>query len=380
MGTSRHNSLIALGALLVLASAAFARADDTAAAKFRTEKNGWALATLKLGDTKLRVIIDTGATATLVDARFRHCLGAEVGTGQASSAVASSTVSRYACTGGTVGGLELGLPALVCVDLGEGWRGMGVDGVLGLDFLSRYCVDFDWEAGRVTISDQHPPPIAGHVDIPLISDNLGLPYLIADCGSARRLRMLVDTGFYRAVALSAKDESKVFPNGWGKSIKSNTTTLHGETRGQLTRLPRLAVDGLESTNLLCEVGDSRAKTTCVGCGFLRRYHAIFDFPKNTLTLIPRAKPITDEEDMSGLDVRRSNKVVLAYHVENGSPAFRAGLRGGEIVLGVDGVDASRLRAEDIRARLKTGDGKIVRLRLKDGRGEREVKIVLVRRI
>jgi predicted aspartyl protease len=380
MGAFRQNSLVALWTLLVLAGVAVARADGPGVAGFRTEKNGWAFASLKLGENKLRVVIDTGATTTLVDARFRNRLGAEVGTGQASSAVATSTVSRYECTGGAVGGLELGLPALVCVDLGEGWRTAGVDGVLGLDFLRRYCVDFDWEAGSVKISAARPKRIPGQVDIPLVSDNLGLPYLIADCGSARRLSMLVDTGFYRAVALAADDEKKVFPDGWGKSIKSNTTTMHGETHGQLTRLPRLVVHGLESTNLLCEVGDSRSKTTCVGCGFLRRYHAIFDFPRNTLTLIPRAKPITDEEDMSGLNVRRSGKALLAYRVDDGSPAARAGVRGGEIVVRVDGVDASRLRAEDIRVRLRSGDGKVVRLRLKDGDGEREVKIVLVRQI
>ncbi len=57
-----------------------------------------------------------------------------------------------------------------------------------------------------------------------------------------------------------------------------------------------------------------------------------------------------------------------------------GIRVGEVLTAIDGTTTDKLPMATIRQRLKSGDGKTVRLDLKEGDTERTVEIILVRRI
>ena len=126
--------------------------------------SGLGVADLTLGDETVHLVVDTGATITLVDARFRHHLGPIVGRSQATTADSVRSVSLYQGERGRIGDLDLNEPIIACVDLGPDLRGEGVDGLLGMSFLSRYCVDFDWEAGKARISGKPPKTSPGRVE------------------------------------------------------------------------------------------------------------------------------------------------------------------------------------------------------------------------
>jgi hypothetical protein len=146
-------------------------------------------------------------------------------------------------------------------------------------------------------------------------------------------------------------------------------------------LPELAIGNAAAKNVLGIFRPFDGDPTTVGCGFLCDYRAIFDFPNRTLVLIPRAKPRVREDDMSGIHIEfRAGDFVIGS-IDRGSSASRAGLRGGETVEEVDGVAATELSASQIRERLKSGDGNVVQLRVKDGGDvERTVDITLQRKV
>ncbi len=271
-----------------------ARAEEPRVVACPVVADGLGFAELKLGNETLQMAVDTGATYTLVDARFRHHLGHLVGRANAQTANSTRTISFYEGKQGWVGGYELNEPAVPCVDLGPDLRGEGVDGLLGMSFLSRYCVDFDWNASQVRIWEHAPEKIPDpHVEVALGYNPRRMPVVTLAAGSASGLAMAIDTGSTQSLALSAADAAKVFPMGWGKSIESVAMTADKHTRSLEVRVPLVDIQGLKSRDVLAnvEVPDSKAgeaRTSQIGCGLLHRYRAIFDFPNGKLTLVERA--------------------------------------------------------------------------------------------
>ena len=365
---------------LALAAALSARGDEPEGVEFKLPDDCFGMATLDLGGERLRLVVDTGASITLVDARFRQRLGTTIGRDSAGRRQAARSIAVCRNSGGAVGSLKLDLPRLACVDLGSGFRALDLDGLLGMDFLRRYCIDFDWDAQKLRISKRAPGLAGQRVEIKLTYTDDGMPCITANVGEVREVRMGVDTGSSNSAALLTVDQLKIFPDDFEKAMRVRIATVRGSKRRLMTRLPPIEVHGLEARDLLCDVGFVVSRETLLGCGWLRRYRAIFDFPRDTLILVERANPPADEIDMSGLHLRQSGNDLVAQHVEDGLPAKEAGLHGGEIVKAIDGVPAAEMEMWQIRQRLMSGDGKTVRLEVEDGAGRRTVEIKLVRRI
>jgi aspartyl protease/PDZ domain-containing protein len=373
--------ILLLLALARLGTCPQARADPLEQVEFKLHDDGLGMATLELGGRTLQVAVDTGATMTVIDNRFRDRLGTTIARYFARTTHASSSVAICRNSGGTVGPLKLNLPRLACGNLGRAVRVAGIDGLLGMDFLKCYCVDFDWDAQTLRISRLAPDVAGRGVKIKLTYLEDGMPCITADVGEILNVRMGVDTGSSISATLSTVDQPRIFPNDFGKAMEVTIVTVGGPKRRLITRLPPITVHGLEARELLCDVGFVISRDTLLGCGWLRRYRAIFDFPRDTLILIERANLPVDESDMSGLYVGRNrDDVVIVDHVADNTPASRAGFHGGEIIKAVDGVPAAELEIWKIRKRLKSGDGKTVRLEVKDGDAERTVDLVLTRRV
>lgn len=101
----------------------------------------------------LRLLLDTGATRTVLRPRVVAAVaGAErlanrVRVGTANGVVSAS---RYRLSGITLGPFRIDAPELVVLDL-EG-LGAGVDGLLGLDLLSRFDYRIDPGSGRLLLA------------------------------------------------------------------------------------------------------------------------------------------------------------------------------------------------------------------------------------
>ncbi len=260
MLTKKLAARLLLSAFACLTLFDVALTQDSGSAAFPFEEGESPRAILTLGGQTMRLVVDTGCTLSTLDGRFRKVLGEQLEQVDAASNIATSEVIRYACKGGSVGKLPLDLPSVICLDFGELLAGEGVDGCLGMDFLRRYCVDFDPEAGTVRLTPRMPPDLPDdRVELPLAYSRTQAPVLVGLAGETVLLSINVDTGSTRALVLSSADERRVFPDGLGRSVPSHFGTIHGDGHSATTRMPRLDLGEFTATNVLCEVGNAARK-------------------------------------------------------------------------------------------------------------------------
>jgi len=70
--------------------------------------------------------------------------------------------------------------------------------------------------------------------------------------------------------------------------------------------------------------------------------------------------------MSGLHLLRHQGSTIVYSVDEGSPAFKQGIRSRDNIVSVNGQDSSNLTMDSIRRILRAGDGQQVALQVKRG--------------
>ena len=110
------------------------------------------------GDGPFWFTVDTGATLTVLDPATAARLNlATRPAGRRPVGVTASETEMATTTGAKleIEGLEPFAPwqmYVISVQGNAGWLGHHVDGVLGTDFLSRYVVEFDYQAGRVSVT------------------------------------------------------------------------------------------------------------------------------------------------------------------------------------------------------------------------------------
>ncbi len=112
---------------------------------------------------------------------------------------------------------------------------------------------------------------------------------------------------------------------------------------------------------------------------MSRYRVVFDFPHDSATFVRRKKPYNDEDGMSGMGIVQRGQRIMVHSVDNDSPASLAGVHTGDELLAINGNPLPE-RPGAIRKLLRSGDGKVVQLHVKDAKGERTVELTLRRRI
>src|SRR5262249_41365650 len=81
-----------------------------------------------------------------------------------------------------------------------------------------------------------------------------------------------------------------------------------------------------------------------GIRFWRRYNVVFDFPRQTMYL-QRSRWYAEDDlyNLSGFAWWRKGENTVVMEVKATSPAAKAGLKSGDIILKIDGKDASQTR-------------------------------------
>ena len=277
--------------------AAVSFADSPDSAQFKVIDGEPPRADLKLGNGSVKVVIDTGATWTAINTRFRHLLGDRLGQVPFSTSSGNFRTPQFTCPAASVGGLAFTVPFVACFHFGRDVTDQGVDGLVGMDFLKDYCLDIDWGAGVARISLAPPedlPPQQRR--IPLSFSLSRRPCVLAKVGSAEDLRVTIEYGSSQTVSLAATDVTQVFPDGWKVAFRSQFYTVRGLVGCIAVRLPELAIGNATATNILGSFRPDDPEPTTVGCEFLCDYRTVFDFPNRTLVLVPRAKPRVAEMD------------------------------------------------------------------------------------
>lgn len=233
------------------------------------------------------------------------------------------------------------------------WNNLG--GLLGTGLFDRFRVSLDFDTGRARLIGHGERADGGTGERVPIRWREGPPVLdarfVASDGRSRAVHLCADLAESRPIVLRAS-----IPSG-------RMTSVH---------LASFRFDDVPAY-----VGRVDAGCDAVlGTGFLRRFRATFDRPKQVLVLEPgRLFDVPYDYDLTGLELVANGRGIFVGAVTRGTIADAAGLSAGDRVMLVDGqvvmaddlADLRRSFRHDGRERLLTierfGSRRDVRLRM-----------------
>lgn len=324
--------------------------------------------------------IDTGAGATCVDAALAESLGlASQGAVEAKGVGGTTTVSYARVDSLGVRGATLLSQAIVALPLANIGALMGrhLAGILGYDFFSRFVVRIDYEKGTMSLFDPagfEPPRRATSLPITLEAN---VPAVEGVVSGRHKGLFRIDTGSGSSLDLHGPfvAEHRLMDSA-RRVVHRPFAGVGGMHLGAVARLDTFAIGTFVMTDLVTGLSEategafaSASFAGNIGGGILRRFTVTLDYEGKRIFLEPNARfGERDTFDRSGMALTRDGDALRAEHVEEGAPAWRAGVRPGDHILSVNGKPSARWRDEDLSQALRAKPGKTVRVRLeRDGK-------------
>lgn len=158
-------------------------------------------------------------------------------------------------------------------------------GILAMDCLKHYCIQLDFQAGKMRFLDPKQ----------LDAANLGKAYPLKFSLYSRLFT-------YHASLAGGKSTKLLIDTGWNDDGEVEKGAITGHESGWM-HLPECVWDGETYTNVTVETGGN-----AIGLGFLARHLVTFDFPKRVMYLKQTsAGPLVDEEFVAALAFLRELK-------------------------------------------------------------------------
>lgn len=332
---------------------------------------------VQVGGSKLQFIVDTGASSTFIDESHRDLLGEPAGLFLDQTQPPSGPIRLVAAfTASTilVGRLEFPLILAQKPDFNGlmGFKryqfegvpimtadfnhlsptlGHSVDGVLGMDFLKQFVVQFDLDRGQLRFLSSVPVGAGERFD--LVSKRGEPPSVELDASGRKSRSLLLDTGNTSRVMLSERAFSALCRAGKATIYaRSNATSLFGPVKSSLGVVDEFALGSYTHQNLAVET----FLTDGVGLGYLSRYIVTFDFPGNMVYFRKgRAFGKVDRFDQSGLVIIKTDGQYVVERVDLSSPASDAGIKVGDVIVWIDKEPAARYSLFQLRRLLGEAD-------------------------
>jgi outer membrane lipoprotein-sorting protein len=344
-----------------------------------------------IGGTKqLNFLLDSGASMPILDSQTAKDLGLERvgkfegrGVGESTQEVNLVTLSSI-----SLNNLVIDSISAATVDLKplSKYEGMPLEGVLGYDIFSRFVVKIDYENQKLTLYEPSTFEYKGegksfpitlennHPHIRAIIDGQYEGNFVIDCGA--RSSLSLHTPFVQKHDLLAKT---------GKKINAfSGIGIGGKTKGRLTRVQSIQMGSFRipaplTTLALSEKGgfSSEKIDGNIGGGILIRFTVIFDYSNQQIILEPnRNFNYEDNFDMAGLWLTKDNNTTKVDFVVEASPAAKAGIKEGDLIIKINGQLTKDLLLRDIREMLKAGEGKKVSLIINSQGEEKRIDLRL----
>jgi hypothetical protein len=327
-------------------------------------------------------LFDTGSTHMVFDTSFRNDFGQLRGTATVVTPQDKKvTVERYDAPEAFLGPLNIKeCGSVLCaeieeLDLIEDER---ISGIIGMNFLIRYAVQIDFDGGILTflqpLTGENPnwgEAFASNHSSPLVLQTSGniLDNIEAD--------FTIDTGCLATGTLDRSVFGKVVPQEGAKTLQIRLKTLAGVLDTRETRVEWLSVGPFEYEGLIFE----ECSPNLLGLSFLSRHTVTFDF-FNGIMYLEQGREFrkNDERDMSGLRLVRYSNKTLVYAVEPDGPAYKAGIRAGDVITRVANRNALSYQLWELRALLKSKEGRQIPMTIKRGSDVKKASLQLERKL
>jgi len=232
-------------------------------------------------------------------------------------------------------------------DLLSSVYGIKIDGILGYSFYSRYVVRVDYDSSKMYVYTKGPVryPKGGYLLHPRL---YGLPMLEGRLADARDIsdRFYFDTGAGLCLLFSSDfaSDSAVFGPKRKKPLPTQGAGLGGKADMQLTTLRTFALGPFHFRKVPTYIfNDSYGVTSypqlggLIGNDLLRRFNLIVNYEHEEIYILPNSayhQPF--DYSYTGLSIGLIGGKVMVTDVMAGSPAEKAGLKEGDIILMING--------------------------------------------
>lgn len=223
--------------------------------------------------------------------------------------------------------------------------GVRIDGIVGYSLFSRFIVKIDYDRSDITIlkPGKIRYPKRGLLLRPVISNIPVFEASVKD-DTVCNTRFYFDTGAGLCLLLSEdfETDSSVLKKG-KKMIITQAEGLAGKTAMKLSTIRQVEIGKYKFKRVPVHVFKDEYNVTAypylgglIGNDLLRRFNLIINYGQNEMHLLPNShfrEPF--DYSYTGLGIYMVNGQITIEDVLKDSPGEKAGLREGDIILGVD---------------------------------------------
>ncbi len=332
----------------------------------------------------LKLIVDTGAGLNVLTWEAAKLVGAEGGQNiQASGAGTKTTPAKMV----TLPEFRLGdavvknEPAVV-LTLPEV---LHCDGLVGYSFLRHFATTFDYDTNTLTVrkSGAYKPAASEttgdlkirsnhpHVKGQIAGESGWLLLDTGNSGTTNILKWLVTK--QNLVSKWHTSSERIVGKGVGGDLKGFVAISPGfEVQGMTLPAGQVTLDASGAQAF----SDTEVMAN-VGAEHIRRFRMTLDYPANKAFFAKsRGFESPLRVDRSGLRIEPVNGVETVIEVAKGSPAAKAGIMPGDVVVEIDGRKSSEIEPLLFTEPLRLPSGAMVRVKFERGGKAMEVSLTL----
>lgn len=308
-------------------------------------------------------VLDTGCDGMVYDSTLRKHLGDPVGTAKLNG---DRLIETFRSVPARLGPIDLQTREPVCcIDLTRVREATGYDvkGIIGMSALSTLAFRVDFDKGRLIVLSDVNPESGEAIRLYFRSPNK--PTVLAALPAVGLTQICIDTGMNGSLCLMHRMFADLRKSGHiarkKETIGLTVDKVESRIKGTLQNmtLSRFDLEGLSVHS---------ARRNAIGLAYLSRFVVTFDFPNKTLYLRPGKHFGRPEwHNLSGLMmIRRAGRTII-FNVECGSVAEAVGLQRNDIVVSINGRDATEYSLFQIRQLMGRGGTQVSFVLEREGR-------------